>query len=1125
MDQKIIIMGDMNGVVSLEMDRLRKTKNKEGKLPKTFFAMTKNCNLVDIWRLRHPLEKQFTYHSEPNQTMSRIDQIWVSKELTPRIQKIEIQAKVISDHNPIEMELKGFEERTFRWRLNDNIWDDQKFVEKAQKKLSNYFRDNMDKGTKMSVVWDASKAVMRGLCIQQNAWKRNNKEKKTKEILEQIMNKEQKLIKKPNNEKIIQEIKILQTQFAMLINKEVEWNIKRLKQKNFEFANKSGKWLAWQVKSRKEQNTINKIEVNGEEITDPKGIRKGFVDFYKQLYRNKERNNKKKIERYLKEKMVKKIPTDQKEQLNAPICKEEVEEVIKELKRGKAPGPDGFTSSYYKEMKDTLMVPLIKVMNNILKEKDIPGTWKEAFITITPKQDSDLTQIKNYRPISLLNADYKIFTGILAKRLKKILVKIIHKDQEGFLPGRQLRNNIRNIVNVIEYLSDRCDKPASLIFVDAEKAFDNVIWEFMLRNLEVMEVGQEFFNGIEAIYTEQKARLIINNIITEDITISKGTRQGCPLSPLLFIVVLEVLLNAIRQNKQIKGVTLGINEYKVKAFADDVVVTLEEPTESIKEILEEMEQFGKLSGFRLNKTKTKMIVKNMDQDKIESLKQQTEIEVVKKIKYLGIWLSDKNIDLYQYNYIPMWKEIKKDLEVWNRLKLSLWGRISMVKMMVLPKLLFLFQTLPILKGTKSFGEWQKVISRYVWEGKKPRIKFKLLTDTKERGGFGLPDMRLYYEAACLCWLRDWVKLEDKELLDLEGFNNKFGWHAYLWCDKKRLHKGFGDHIFRGALIEVWDRYKNILEPKVPHWLSPLEIMCVKKINMRGKWGTYGEMVINEGGKWKMKPYDQVKTLTYDWLHYFQINEMFKKELKERGYVEKESIFQKEIINSEFKNLSKMYKIILEWYTKDEEVKSVMVQWAKDLGYNIQLEDWERLWKENIKFTACMTLKENMMKMLYRWYLSPVRLAKMYRVDNKCWKCKLIEGTFFHQWWECKKVKSFWEEIYNEMKKILRYTFVKRPEAFLLGIVGKDIRRKDHKFFQYAVTAARMVLAQRWKQEEIPKVEEWRVKLIEYAELDKLTGKIRYKKDQKFIKDWEKFVCYLENNYGVNTTLVGFKEAL
>lgn len=251
--------------------------------------------------------------------MSRIDQIWVSNELTPRILQIEIQSKVISDHNPIKLELKGFEERTFRWKIKGYLLDDQKIVGKAQKKLTEYFVENCNKGTKMSVVWDASKAVMRGFFIQQNSLKNKNREKGGKEILKQIMDNEQKFIRKPNNSKIKQEIKTLQSQFAMIINKEVEWNIKKLRQRNFEFANKSGKWLAWQIKKRKEQNTINRIIVNGEEIDNPKEIRKGFLDFYRQPYKNKERNNMRKIERFLKGKKVQRIPADKKDQLNALI--------------------------------------------------------------------------------------------------------------------------------------------------------------------------------------------------------------------------------------------------------------------------------------------------------------------------------------------------------------------------------------------------------------------------------------------------------------------------------------------------------------------------------------------------------------------------------------------------------------------------------------------------------------------------------------------------------------------------------------------------------------------------------------------------------------------------------------
>uniref|UniRef100_A0A670I9Y7 Reverse transcriptase domain-containing protein n=1 Tax=Podarcis muralis TaxID=64176 RepID=A0A670I9Y7_PODMU len=688
-----------------------------------------------------------------------------------------------------------------------------------------------------------------------------------------------------------------------------------------------------------------------------------------------------------------------------------------------------------------------------------------------------------------------------------------------------MRDNTRYIIDMLEFLSVRIDKQVIMMFIDAEKAFDNVIWNFMLRNLEYMDVGNDFFNGVRAIYTEQKAKLIVNGTVTEEIKIRKGTRQGCPLSPLLFITVLEVLLNSIRQNGNIKGVTLGQNVYKTKAFADDLVVMTEDPISSIGEILKETELFGEVAGFKLNKTKTKMICKNVDLRTIESIQQQSQIETVKKVKYLGIWLTSKNIDLYKNNYEPMWREIKRDLEKWGRLKLSMWGRMNMIKMNVLSRLMFLFQSIPIIKGSRIFKEWQRTVSRFIWQGKKPRIQFKLLTDVKERGGFALPDLKLYYEASCLSWLKDWVKLENTELLDLEGFDNYLGWHAYLWKNKMKAHKGFGNHIFRGPLIEVWERYKNVLEPKTSHWLSPLETTSIKTINMRSNWATYNQLVTKVDGKWRIKPYEQIKEYVYDWLHHQQVNQMLSKDIKERGYADKDSKFQTEIINNKVKNISKMYRMLLDWNLGDEEVKSVMIRWAKDVGHSIQYEDWERLWRDGLNFTACTAIKENVMKMFYRWHLTPMKLSKMYKVDNKCWRCKDAEGSFYHMWWECGRVKQFWEKVYTELKKILKYTFIKKPEIFLLGILRQEIKKEDCRLVYYAVTAARVLIAQRWKQQETPTVEEWRSKLSEYAELDKLTGKIRYIKDQVFIKDWGKYVDYLEGISEGQITLKGFRDVL
>uniref|UniRef100_A0A670K967 GABA type A receptor associated protein like 1 n=1 Tax=Podarcis muralis TaxID=64176 RepID=A0A670K967_PODMU len=154
----------------------------------------------------------------------------------------------------------------------------------------------------------------------------------------------------------------------------------------------------------------------------------------------------------------------------------------------------------------------------------------------------------------------------------------------------------------------------------------------------------------------------------------------------------------------------------------------------------------------------------------ERFQKETNLNVVKKVKYLGINMTAKNLNLFKDNYEKCWSEIKKDLEIWSKLKLSLLGRIAAIKMNVLPKMLFLFQTLQIVDRMDCFKGWQRDISKFVWQGKKPRIKFKILTDAKERGGFALPDMKLYYESEAFCWLKDWLLLENTDTLDLEGLS-------------------------------------------------------------------------------------------------------------------------------------------------------------------------------------------------------------------------------------------------------------------------------------------------------------------------------------------------------------------
>uniref|UniRef100_A0A803TF69 Reverse transcriptase domain-containing protein n=1 Tax=Anolis carolinensis TaxID=28377 RepID=A0A803TF69_ANOCA len=180
-----------------------------------------------------------------------------------------------------------------------------------------------------------------------------------------------------------------------------------------------------------------------------------FREFYTKLYK-KEEIKLDDISEYLNTLKLQKISDSQREGLNKDITEDEIRNAIKSMKPNKAPGPDGFTLSFYKVLEDELVPFLVKIMNAALKDKVIPESWSKAEVIAIPKELSDPTDVRNYRPISLLNIDYKLFTTILlfaeilANRLQQILVKTLHGEQVGFLPGRHLSQIVRTVLDVIE---------------------------------------------------------------------------------------------------------------------------------------------------------------------------------------------------------------------------------------------------------------------------------------------------------------------------------------------------------------------------------------------------------------------------------------------------------------------------------------------------------------------------------------------------------------------------------------------------------------------------------------------------------------------------------------------------
>ena len=250
--------------------------------------------------------------------------------------------------------------------------------------------------------------------------------------------------------------------------------------------------------------------------------------------------------------------------------------------------------------------------------------------------------------------------------------------------------------------------------------------------LEKFGFKQDCVRWIRTLYNNIESCVLNNGYSSPVFNIKRGVRQGCPLSPYLFIIGAEILGALIRQCNEIKGIQVGDKEVRLSQYADDTIIYLSATKKNLEKCCSILTQFGNISGLKINIEKSNVIrLDNVQNNNFN----ETNVNWVKKsFSYLGIKIpvSDE-LDMYHFNFDDKIKEVDNLLKVWNMRTLSLAGKITVVKSLIIPKFVYLFSILP--NPPKQFFDClQSKLFRFIWSNKKDRIKRKILYNEICDGG-------------------------------------------------------------------------------------------------------------------------------------------------------------------------------------------------------------------------------------------------------------------------------------------------------------------------------------------------------------------------------------------------------
>ena len=1111
----LIICGDMNVQMSY-----RDTSSNRFRLSTAAGILNdivQRHRLIDTWRYSYPELRRYTWRRLSPLQQSRIDYVFASEHIISNhsMTRVEIKAGIQSDHSLVNAEFKIFTGNKgpglFRFR-NDLLQDDD-FVESVRSEIQKAIngQDIYDKVEDCGLKLEMALSKIRVLSIKRSKIIAAQTRAENFQAHRRLERYEAEISDNPCEEVIegyqdakrrVDQIENERGQRAMLYSG-ARW---------MEQGEKPTKYFFNLCAARNVKKQINALQSeSGMIITGNKDILEYCRRHFEKLYSSSftvDENERLSCDGFLGAVINPRLDEADRELCDAPLTSEECKKALDGMMNNKAPSISGFPKEFFHFFWTELETMVLNVIQQAKDRGKFFITQRRGVLTLIPKK-GDQKLISNKRAICLLDIVYKITAKVMANRLMNVLHKLIATDQTGSIRGRYIGTNLRTVDDVIRY-SEIEKSSGILMALDFQNAFNTVEHKFVYDVLRRFNFGESFIGWIRLLHNDAELAIINNGYTSGWFKTSRGLQQGCPVSALLFSLVVEILAIKLRAVSTIEGIKVAGREFRLTQYCDDTTLFVRDLT-SASAAVNIIEDFGNISGLQLNMSKSQFMWIGKKRDSEEMICDHVP---VKQLKILGVIFSAVR-DCTDDNMRPIVSKIEGTLNQWSQRDLTLKGRITIAKSLVVSQLIYMMSAASIEK--KYLDSIQSKIMKFLWRGRPPKVSKKTLQQGIEAGGLNAPNLLAIYKAIRASWMGRIVI--NREMTFSKVFQEKIKVNINditrvnydsAWISSKPLTLFYKEMLlwFREAVpvktpIDGRDVRKQII------WHNK-DIRIDRKTVVYRRLYEQGIKLVDDftDNRGHLIRYESFLTrnqrVQIGPLRYMSLLSAIPLEWQRllvgstQLCTDEKNIYPSIEINGKEVPIQKVKSSFFNSMWIEGEIPRAQIKWEQE-GITFG-EDWKTIYSLPFLVTSATKLQSLQYRIVHRYFPTRRFLCIRGVVDDPfCNECGVLE-TSQHYFAECHEVWQFWCEVIGRINQKLK-TCHRIYDSLSYIIFG---RVKTTSVANHIALIAKQFIVNRRFREERVHFDDFLLFLRKYIEMEKIIA-IKTSRLEVFRAKWTPFI--------------------